>query len=115
MKTEKFENDTRIVHKFIQLYCDKNHTEAAKDRRELLLSYHDANLGKIEYNLCETCEQTLLYSHQRLLKCPHDEKPKCRKCQNPCYEKTQWKTLAKIMRYSGMQMGLLRVKKMFGK
>ena len=113
VKTEKFKNDVRVVHKFIQLYCDKNHTDYDKKEGQLILSYHDSDLGVVDYHLCETCKKTLKYSYQRLLECPHEEKPRCRKCPNPCYEKTEWKALAKIMRYSGMQLGLLKVKKLF--
>ncbi|WP_331775745.1 nitrous oxide-stimulated promoter family protein [Sulfurospirillum sp. 1612] len=115
MKTEKFENDVRVVHKFIQLYCDNNHADHDKKDGQLILFYHDTDLGVVDYHLCETCEKTLKYSHQRLIECPHDEKPRCRKCPNPCYEKSEWKALAKIMRYSGMQLGLLKIRKIFGK
>jgi len=113
--TEKFENEVRFVHKFIQLYCDKNHTDCDKKDGQLILSYHNSDLGVVNYHLCEACEKTLKYSHQRLMECPHDEKPRCRKCPHPCYEKSQWKALAKIMRYSGMQLGLLKARKLFRK
>ncbi|NLM99553.1 MAG: hypothetical protein GX170_05965, partial [Campylobacteraceae bacterium] len=43
----------------------------------------------------------------------NEEKPSCRKCPNPCYEKDRWKLLAKIMKYSGMKLGLLKIRKMF--
>ena len=113
MTTEKFEKDARTVHKFIQLYCDKKHTEADKTKGCVKLNYHDNYLGDIRYNLCKDCKTTLDTSLDNLLNCPHDEKPSCRKCPAPCYEKTDWKKVAKIMKYSGMQMGLLKIRKLF--
>lgn len=57
------------------------------------------------------------YSFERLLNCPHEEKPSCRKCINPCYGKKEWKETARIMRSSGMKLGLTsinkRIKKLF--
>ncbi|NOX16638.1 MAG: nitrous oxide-stimulated promoter family protein [Epsilonproteobacteria bacterium] len=113
MTTDKFEKDTRTVHKFIQLYCDNKHKSIDKNTRAIPLRYENENLGEINYNLCEDCEKTLKISCENLLNCPHDEKPSCRKCPAPCYDKTDWKKIAKIMKYSGMQMGLLKIRKLF--
>ena len=113
MTTEKFEKDARTVHKFIQLYCDKKHVDVNKRKGSVNLNYQDNYLGDIEYNLCKDCKATLDTSLDNLLNCPHDEKPSCRKCPAPCYEKTDWKKVAKIMKYSGMQMGLLKIRKLF--
>jgi hypothetical protein len=53
------------------------------------------------------------YSIQRLQNCEHDPKPRCRKCPEPCYDKLQWKKVAKVMRYSGIKLGLLNIKNIF--
>ncbi len=114
MTTEKFEKDARTVHKFIQLYCDQKHKDREKTEDFIELKYNSKELGKLEYKLCKECERTLKISYANLLSCPHDEKPSCRKCPAPCYDKADWKKLAKIMKYSGMQMGLLKIRKLFG-
>ncbi len=113
MTTEKFEKDARTVHKFIQLYCDQKHKNAQKIEGFIELNYKNKVLGEIQYNLCNECEKTLKISYNNLLNCPHNEKPSCRKCPAPCYEKTDWKKVASIMKYSGMQMGLLKIRKLF--
>ncbi len=113
MTYEKFEKDARMVHKFIQIYCDDKHKEKPKTDGLIKLQYRGEYLGDLKYRLCEECEKTLLYSYERLLECPHEEKPRCRKCPNPCYEKSEWKKLAKIMKYSGMKMGILKIRKLF--
>ena len=114
MKKEKFIGDTKTVLKFIQFYCDKQHKESIKFNKSLNLRYLDESLHvEVYYSLCSTCRDTFLYSYERLQECFHDEKPSCRKCPKPCYEKPRWKHMAKIMRFSGARLGLKRIKKLF--
>jgi len=114
MTDEKFINDTQTVLKFIQLYCDKKHNDTEKSDELLNLRYKNEDLHvELPYNLCAKCKEDLLYSYERLQECPHDEKPSCRKCPKPCYEKSKWKELAKIMKFSGIQFGLIKIRKLF--
>lgn len=114
MTEKKFQNDCETVLKFIHIYCDKKHTNDEKSDEILNLYYKNKNLHvALPYTLCSTCKETLLYSYVRLQECPHVEKPSCRKCPTPCYEKGKWKQLAKIMRFSGMQLGLIKIRKLF--
>jgi hypothetical protein len=116
LKKEKFISDTETVLKFIQIYCNDKHKDEKKIRENLQLFYLNQDLHvKVDYDLCSTCKDTFLYSYQKLQACPHEEKPRCRKCPNPCYDKQEWKTLAKIMRHSGMKLGILKIKKLFKK
>jgi len=117
MTEEKFIHDSKTVLKFIQCYCDSEHFKSKKNKDCIKLNYNDKNLNEeIHYDLCEKCEETLNYSYVKLQECPHDEKPSCRKCPRPCYDKTEWKLLAKIMRYSGLRLGILKIrKKLFGR
>jgi hypothetical protein len=114
MTEEKFIYDSKTVLKFIQYYCDNKHESVHRNKDSLTLSYNTKDLEiALDYSLCKECEQALAYSHARLQECPHEEKPSCRKCDDPCYEKKEWKLLAKIMKYSGMSLGLLKIKKIF--
>lgn len=108
MKQETLKNDAQTVQKFVTTYCDTKHVTRCKNEGKL---YEDAQA----YLLCEECETTLRYSYERLVACPHDEKPSCRKCPSPCYEKGMWKKMAKIMMYSGMRLGLTKIRKLFYK
>ncbi len=114
MTDEKFIHDTKTVLKFIQIYCDDKHKDALKKENTTKLVYRDYNLDvNVEYNLCSTCRDTFFLSYQKLQQCPHEDKPSCRKCPKPCYERADWKTVAKIMKHSGMKQGLLKIKKLF--
>ncbi|WP_321778542.1 nitrous oxide-stimulated promoter family protein [Sulfurimonas sp.] len=111
MTEEKFIHDCKTVLKFIQLYCESEHIKTKKSKNSIQLNYNDKNLNKkIDYLLCKKCKKTLNYSYVKLQECIHDDKPSCRKCPKPCYDKAEWKHLAKIMRYSGLRLGILKIK-----
>jgi hypothetical protein len=74
-----------------------------------MLKYNDI-LYNVEFILCPSCEEMVDYSIQRLYECSHDVKPRCRKCETPCYDKKEWKKIAKIMIYSNVFLKLSSVK-----
>ena len=112
MTEEKFIHDSKTVLKFIQFYCDKEHDKENKHKNSIELNYNNKELNEeLHYHLCEACEETFKYSYVKLQACPHDVKPSCRQCPKPCYDKPQWKHLAKIMRFSGLRFGLLKIRK----
>ena len=110
MDQTKFESEIEILKSFIKLYCDGQEHQERK-LESFTCKHHDYSY-KVEISLCEECQTLLKYSLQKLQDCPYEIKPRCRTCPNPCYEKGEWKTLAKIMRFSGLKLGVLRVKKM---
>lgn len=117
MTEEKFIDDSKTVLKFIQCYCDNEHFKTSKNKNSIKLNYNNKDLHEeIHYGLCEKCAETFHYSYVKLQECVHDDKPSCRKCPRPCYDKAEWKLLAKIMRYSGLRLGISKIrKKLFGR
>ena len=114
MTDEKFILDTKTVLKFIQIYCDDKHKDIEKKEGLQSLVYREKKLDiDIVYHLCSACKDTFLLSYQKLQECPWEEKPSCRKCPKPCYERPDWKHVAKIMKHSGMKQGLIKLKKLF--
>jgi len=116
MTTEKFKTEVETLTKFFQIYCNEKHTDLYK--KDYNVEYKDLKLD-FNANLCDECHNLLSYAINRLQECPHDPKPRCRKCDNPCYEKSKYKQMAKMMRFSGMKLGLTkaaqRIKKLFKK
>lgn len=108
MREEKFQSEIKTLDKFFTKYCEDKHSE--RFSKEYYLKYKECELSFSIY-LCKDCHELITYSFEKLSQCPHEIKPRCRKCPSPCYEKPQWKKLAKLMRYSGFQFGLLKVKK----
>jgi len=110
MTTEKFTAEAQTLKKFFQIHCKDKHTGQTNHCKKL--HYKDEDIY-VELELCSECIELIHYSFDRLLECPHDPKPRCRTCPNPCYSKTEWKKVAKLMRYSGIKLGLLKVKRFF--
>ncbi len=114
MTNEHFLEQLTTVAKFTQIYCDDNHKNEPKTISKFKTIYKGVNLDKfIEYNLCKECEHLLLYTNERLQNCPHKEKPKCRKCPHICYEKNELKHIIKVMKSSGIKLGLSKIKSFF--
>ena len=108
MTFEKFESEMDTLKKFFNIYCNDKHTNQYVKNYEVI--YLNKSL-EFEANLCEECHILLNYAIQRLQECPHEIKPRCRKCPNPCYDKDKYKQMAKMMRYSGMKLGLTKAAK----
>lgn len=115
MTRDKLETDSKTLYKFIQLNCDKRHHDVPKKKSTLHVIFKDEVLSELPYNLCEECETLFIYAYGKLKNCPHEHKPSCRKCPNPCYEKPMWKKMANVMMFSGMQLGLTKLRKLFTK
>jgi len=116
MTLEKFKNEVNTLKKFFQIYCSKKHS--GQFDKQYDVSYKEMHLS-FNVNLCKECHNLLAYAIKRLQECPHNPKPKCRICPNPCYEKDKYKQMAKIMRFAGMKLGLTKatqkLKKFFKK
>ncbi|EDM23921.1 nitrous oxide-stimulated promoter family protein [Caminibacter mediatlanticus TB-2] len=110
MQEEKFKSEINTLIKFFSIYCTDKHKNILCKNYEI--EYKNLIL-KEEVCLCKECHNLLDYAIKKLQNCPHEIKPRCRKCPNPCYDKNEWKKMAKMMRYSGMKLGLLKVKNKF--
>jgi len=80
---ESRRKELRIVERFIEVYCSAHH-------------------GTTSGELCGECSDLLEYARERLAKCPHDPKPKCKNCKTHCYSPEYRRKIREVMRYSGM-------------
>lgn len=108
MTTQKFEIEINTLKTFFELYCKNKHEDQKENT--IKLEYKDISVD-IELHLCEECLDSINYSFDRLLDCPHDIKPRCRTCPTPCYEKQRWKNAAKVMKYAAINLSLTKAKK----
>ena len=81
-KKTKTPRDLEVVTRFIQVYCRAHH--------------HTGD------ELCVECHDLLSYATQRLERCPHDPKPKCRDCASHCYAPKYRDEIKQVMRFSGI-------------
>jgi hypothetical protein len=117
MTEEKFKGEIDTLKKFFELYCHDKHQDRIMHEGNYNIPYNNEYF-KLDVTLCDECNSLLAVAIKNLQNCPHEIKPRCRKCPTPCYEKQDWKNVAKIMKYSGMKLGLgkagKRLKKFLG-
>ena len=107
MTNEKFESEINTLKKFFEIYCkdkhenQKNHTSYVEYKSKIFI---------LKLDLCEDCYKTINYSFLKLQSCPQEIKPRCRVCPKPCYEKQEWKDIAKVMKYSAIKLSLGKIK-----
>ena len=109
MKIDKLYKEVETLQKFFEMYCKDKH----KDKQ---ISQHlKTDEYEFDFELCDECFGLIKYSINQLHECTKDPKPKCRICPDNCYEKKEKNHMSKIMRHSGMKLGLNRLKKLFFK
>ncbi|MCK9162194.1 MAG: hypothetical protein GX118_07595 [Arcobacter butzleri] len=111
MTLEKFEQEVLTLKKFFETYCIGKGYECKE--RNIKTSYKNKEF-EFKFFICDKSYELVLYAIDRLLECPHEEKPKCRTCPAPCYEKQKYKEVARVMKYSGIRLGLSKIKRFFG-
>ena len=106
MKSEKFESEILTLIKFFEIFCANEDCKSY----EILTNYNgedfifSCKLDKPTYTL-------LLYAIEKLKSCPHEIKPRCRHCNANCYDKKEYKDMAKIMISSSIKQGVTRLKR----
>jgi len=103
----KFKQEIKILKTFFKYFCEKKHSE--KNYYYFSIFYKNEQIP-IEIDLCKKCLDKLNYSIKKLQECTYENKPRCRKCATPCYEKKEWKELSKIMRYSAINLKINSLK-----
>jgi hypothetical protein len=90
------EKDSRVLAKFIEVYCRTKHRDADKTVHEYDPVTRPA--------LCPDCHELLSYSISRRELCPQDPKPTCKNCEIHCYRPEMRTRIRGVMRHSGMHM-----------
>ncbi|MEP0813736.1 MAG: nitrous oxide-stimulated promoter family protein [bacterium] len=80
---EALDRDLVILHRFVGVYCRKNH-------------------GTEPRELCDECAALYDYARRRRECCPFNPKPKCKDCPAHCYKPAMRKRIKEVMRFSGI-------------
>ncbi len=94
--------DIRTLIRFVGIYCHENH-----DGERSPFSFKSLNIKEVEKKeifLCRDCSRLLTYGLTMRLKCPHDPKPMCKKCDTQCYHGGYKEKIREVMKFSGMYM-----------
>ena len=100
----KKRKDIRVLTDFIEIYCREHH--GAEVREPFV--FRDDRLHDIlrdrNLELCIECSKLLNHGIAKLLLCPYDPKPTCKKCETHCYAPDYRRRIREVMRFSGMYL-----------
>ena len=99
----KKSKDIRVLVNFISIFCRENHKTATKG----IFPIRDERLRPIFVNdvrLCQDCSKLLNHGIAKLLLCPYDPKPMCKKCETHCYAPGYREAIREVMRFSGLYL-----------
>ncbi len=94
--------DIRTLMKFVALYCREHH-----NGEKVPFSFRNFDIkeiGKKDILVCPDCARLLTYGLTMRLKCPHDPKPMCKKCETQCYHGEYKAKIREVMKFSGMHL-----------
>jgi len=98
------EKELKVLAGFVNIFCRENHAD--RPRREFPL--RDAALERALRGrkpvLCPDCRKLLDHGIAKLLLCPYDPKPMCKKCTTHCYAPDYRERIRAVMRFSGLYL-----------
>ena len=100
----KKEKELKVLAGFIGIFCRKKH--GGRDRGEFPMRDPRMNavLGRCRPVLCEECRKLLDHGIAKLLLCPYEPKPMCKKCPTHCYALGYRERIREVMRFSGLYL-----------
>ncbi len=101
---DKKEKELRVLADFMSIFCRENH----QDQTRSVFPVRDTRLRHIsddkDLMLCQDCQKLLNHSIAKLLLCPYDPKPRCKKCETHCYAPGYREKIREVMRFSGLYL-----------
>jgi uncharacterized CHY-type Zn-finger protein len=102
--TDKKEKDLIVLGDFIDIYCREKHKKQVKEAFPISNDRLRKVLRNEELTLCGDCIKLLSHGIAKLLICPYDPKPKCKKCKTHCFAPGYRERIRKVMRFSGLYL-----------
>lgn len=97
----KKSKDIRVLANFVNIYCRENHRQEDKNVFPVEPAVLRQSLGRKELVVCTDCRKLLQHGMAKLLQCPYDPKPMCKKCETHCYALGYREKIREVMRFSG--------------
>jgi len=100
--SDKEKDDIRTLMKFVGIFCREHHNGT---RTPFSFKFFDIKeIQKEETSLCPDCTRLLTYGLTMRMKCPHDPKPMCKKCETQCYHGEYKTEIKEVMKFSGIYL-----------
>src|SRR3972149_10681953 len=101
---DKKEKELMVLADFVSIFCRENH----RDETRSGFLVRDARLRHIWDGknpvLYGDCQKLLDHGIAKLLLCPYDPKPRCKKCETHCYAPGYRERIREVMRFSGLYL-----------
>jgi hypothetical protein len=101
---DKKRKDIKVLSRFIAIYCREHHRTEVRDTFPIKNERLRSSLGHKDLILCKDCNKLLSHGIAKLLLCPYDPKPTCKKCQTHCYAPGYRERIREVMRFSGLYL-----------
>ncbi len=96
--------DIKVLAGFIYIFCRERHRAEAKGTFSVKDDRLHRALGGRELVLCQDCQKLLNHGISKLLLCPYNPKPRCKKCETHCYAPGYRDKVRQVMRFSGLYL-----------
>lgn len=101
---QKKSRDIKVLANFVTIFCRENHRTEVKDIFRAVDDRLVVVLGNESRLLCENCCKLLNHGIAKLLLCPYDPKPMCKKCPTHCYAPGYRERVREVMKFSGLYL-----------
>jgi len=101
---KKKSKDLRVLANFISIFCRENHRAEARDIFPIKDDRLRQALGNENLLLCQDCSKLLNHGVAKLLLCPYDPKPMCKRCETHCYAPGYRERVREVMKFSGLYL-----------
>ena len=96
--------DIKVLGNFVFIFCRENHPTQTKEAFPIRDERLRSSLGNKNPVLCPDCLKLLDHGIAKLLLCPYDPKPICKKCETHCYAPAYRTKIREVMRFSGLYL-----------
>ena len=100
----KKKNDLKVLSEFVAIFCRENHDVEVKEVFPIKDERLRQTLGDKSLELCRDCSKLLNHGLAKLLLCPYDPKPMCKKCETHCYAPGYRERIRQVMKFSGLYL-----------
>lgn len=101
---KKKAKDIGVLSDFISIFCRENHRTEDRESFRIRDARLQDTLGDKDLVLCQDCRKLLDHSIAKLLLCPYDPKPMCKKCETHCYAPGYREKIREVMKFSGLYL-----------
>jgi predicted amidophosphoribosyltransferase len=95
----------KTLSRFIQLYCDRHHSEDERASTPAALPAIE-NITGHAARLCPHCAKLLAHAIVKRSHCRMSPKPACKHCPSQCYAPTYRRAIQEVMKFSGPRLVL---------